>query len=296
MKKLLIGGSPCTHWSIVRQKKKTKDGLREDTAEGLGWELFLNYAIALEKFKPDFFLYENNESASKNIQRQIEKILEIKLLHFDSSLVSAQNRKRIYATNVKVEPPEDKEIKLKDVLEKDVQPIAVYRPRFSETKCRIYTSGKSPTITAAGGGEHMPRFLLNGYEVKDITVERYKQVTRTAKTVEIERLQTMPEGYTKCLSMTRANNCLGNGWTAEMIIHIMQSWNIPKDEPLIVLSLYDGIATGRYCLEKMGYENIVYYAYEIDKYAVKCAMDNYPDIIQCGDAFQVRETGWEVKV
>lgn len=294
MKKLLIGGSPCTHWSIVRQKKKTKDGLREEKAEGLGWELFLNYAIALEKFKPDFFLYENNESASKNIQRQIEKELEVKLLHFDSSLVSAQNRKRIYATNTEVEPPKDREIRLKDVLEEDVQPIAVYRPRFNETKCRIYTGGKSPTITAAGGGEHMPRFLLNGYEVEDITVERYKQVTRTAKTVEIERLQTMPEGYTKCLSMTRANNCLGNGWTAEMIIHIMQSWNIPKNEPLIVLSLYDGIATGRYCLEKMGHENIKYYAYEIDKYAVKCAMDNYPDIIQCGDAFQVREATWEV--
>lgn len=104
----------------------------------------------------------------------------------------------------------------------------------------------------------------------------------------------MPEGYTKCLSMTRANNCLGNGWTAEIIIHIMQSWNIPKNEPLVVLSLYDGIGTGRYCLEKMGYQNIRYYAYEIDKYAIKCALDNYPDIIQMGDAFQVRDEGWHI--
>ena len=296
MKKILIGGSPCTHWSIVRQKKKTKDGLREDTAEGLGWELFSNYVIALEKFKPDYFLYENNESASKNIQSQIEKELGVELLHFNSALVAAQNRKRIYATNEKVEVPKDRGIFLKDVLEKDVQPIAVYRPRFDEIKCRIYTDGKSPTITAAGGGEHMPRFLLNGYKVEDITVEKYKQVTRTAKTVEIERLQTMPEGYTKCLSMTRANNCLGNGWTAEIIIHIMESWNIPKDEPLVVLSMYDGIATGRYCLEKMGYTNITYYAYEIDKYAIKCALDNYPDIIECGDAFQVREDDWKLEI
>ena len=296
MKKILIGGSPCTHWSIVRQKKKTKDGLREDTAEGLGLELFSNYVIALEKIKPDYFLYENNESASKNIKSQIEKELGVELLHFNSALVAAQNRKRIYATNEKVEVPKDRGIFLKDVLEKDVQPIAVYRPRFDETKCRIYTDGKSPTITAAGGGEHMPRFLLNGYKVEDITVEKYKQVTRTAKTVEIERLQTMPEGYTKCLSMTRANNCLGNGWTAEIIIHIMESWNIPKDEPLVVLSMYDGIATGRYCLEKMGYTNITYYAYEIDKYAIKCALDNYPDIIECGDAFQVREDDWKLEI
>ena len=54
MIKLLIGGSPCTKWSIAQKKD------REVTAEGEGWELFLNYAIAKEKFKPDFFLYENN--------------------------------------------------------------------------------------------------------------------------------------------------------------------------------------------------------------------------------------------
>lgn len=113
---------------------------------------------------------------------------------------------------------------------------------------------------------------------------------------EVSRLQTMPENYTKVLSKTRAFNALGNGWTAEIIIHIMESWNIPKDEPLVVLSLYDGIATGRYCLEKMGYTNITYYAYEIDEYAIKCALDNYPDIIECGDAFQVREDNWKLEI
>lgn len=46
--KLLLGGSPCTHWSIARTKN------RETEPEGLGWELFKNYLIALEKFKPDF--------------------------------------------------------------------------------------------------------------------------------------------------------------------------------------------------------------------------------------------------
>ena len=88
---------------------------------------------------------------------------------------------------------------------------------------------------------------------------------------------------------------IGNGWTAEMIIHILSYMNIPKDEQLVVLSLYDGIATGRYCLEKLGYKNIKYYAYEIDENPVKCAMDNYPDIIQCGDAFKVREENWKLE-
>lgn len=62
----------------------------------------------------------------------------------------------------------------------------------------------------------------------------------------------------------------------------------PRSTPLQVLSMYDGIATGRYCLDKLGFTNITYKAYEIDKYAIKIALKNYPDIIQCGDAFQIR--------
>lgn len=50
--KLLIGGSPCTHWSIAQTKN------RETEASGIGWELFLNYRIARDKYQPDYFLYE----------------------------------------------------------------------------------------------------------------------------------------------------------------------------------------------------------------------------------------------
>lgn len=58
--------------------------------------------------------------------------------------------------------------------------------------------------------------------------------------------------------------------------------------------MYDGIGTGRYCFDKLGYRNAKYYAYEIDKYAMKVAMSNYPDIIQCSDAFRVREAEWRL--
>lgn len=87
---------------------------------------------------------------------------------------------------------------------------------------------------------------------------------------------------------------LGNGWTAEVIIHILSHAlkNVPKDEKIVVLSMYDGIGTGRYCLDKMGFTNVEYYACEIDKYAMQIAMSNYPDIIQIGDAFQVRDEKW----
>ena len=102
----------------------------------------------------------------------------------------------------------------------------------------------------------------------------------------------MPGNYCDCVSKTNALKCLGNGWTAEVIIHILSYLDIPKDYPIEVLSMYDGIATGRYCLEKLGYTNITYKAYEIDEYAKKVAMKNYPDIIQCGDAFELRNDDW----
>lgn len=114
MIKLLIGGSPCTKWSIAQKKD------REVTAAGEGWELFLNYKIAKEKFKPDFFLYENNKSAAQAIKDQISMELGVPLMHINSALVSAQNRQRFYAFNWTVPQPEDRGIFLKDILESGV--------------------------------------------------------------------------------------------------------------------------------------------------------------------------------
>lgn len=122
--KLLIGGSPCTFWSIAQKNN------RETTAEGLGWELFKNYLIAKEKFKPDYFLYENNKSAAQAIKDQIKKELNVwdgsllmedtgvRYIEINSALVSAQNRQRFYVHNCgDVEQPEDRGILLKDILE-----------------------------------------------------------------------------------------------------------------------------------------------------------------------------------
>ena len=111
MIKILIDGSPCTYWSVAQKKG------REVEAEGLGWELFRNYLIAKEKFKPDFFLYENNKSAAQPIKDQISHELGVDLMHINSALVSAQNRQRFYAFNWNVDQPADRGIMLKDILE-----------------------------------------------------------------------------------------------------------------------------------------------------------------------------------
>ena len=119
--KILIGGSPCTHWSIAQTKN------RETEASGIGWELFLNYRIARDKYQPDYFLYENNKSMSPAIRAQITAELGVEPVLINSTLVSAQNRQRLYwvgkrnpdgtYSRVNVEQPEDRGVYLRDILE-----------------------------------------------------------------------------------------------------------------------------------------------------------------------------------
>ena len=347
MIKILIGGSPCTFWSIAQKNN------RETEAEGLGWELFKNYLIAKEKFKPDYFLYENNKSAAQPIKDQISRELGVELMYINSALVSAQNRQRFYAFNWEVEQPEDRGILLKDILETGedltgndksfcltaryggavawntierrqrtmvAEPIRVGQFNKGGQGDRIYSpQGKSVCLSANGGGRGAKTGLYAIateaeeikdkpiYEVKDGKIEidgrdypikladgHYN--IRKLTPVECERLQTLPDGYTEGVSNTQRYKGLGNGWTAEVIIHILQGAlkDVPKDEEIVVLSMYDGIGTGRYCLDKMGFNNVKYYAYEIDKYAKQIAMKNYPDIKQMGDAFDLRHPDWTI--
>lgn len=398
MIKILIGGSPCTFWSVAQKKG------RETEAKGLGWELFKNYLIAKEKFKPDFFLYENNKSAAQPIKDQISRELGVDLMHINSALVSAQNRQRFYAFNWIVEQPEDRGIYLKDILESQTEekgyelrapavgvgcrnrreadgklyrrfetsaeekanalttvqtdsmvaePIRIgtiendakdqtdgirnlvgnevdrrtcvaysvqvdtaqgvaWRGRGDGSAFEVRDDGKANALTASGhqsrmvvqtpDGKTQPVYeVINGeIEIKGkkypIKLTDGYYIIRKLTPVECERLQTLPDGYTAAVSNTQRYRGLGNGWTAEVIIHILTGAlkNVPRDEEIVVLSMYDGIGTGRYCLDKMGFTNVTYYAYEIDKPAMTVALSNYPDIIQLGDAFDLRRDDWEL--
>ena len=376
MIKLLIGGSPCTYWSIAQKNN------RETQAEGLGWELFKNYIIAKEKFKPDFFLYENNKSASQAIKDQIKKELNVwdgsiltvdsgvRYIEINSALVSAQNRQRFYVHNCgDVQQPIDRGIRISDILENNAgKPINICSNEKTRTiKAQYQQSSIANFVTngghdATGVAQRIPTYSNqekarpvkasyankgagqgslktecfpenpnkeksdyiaepmrvgalprpNGsqqpiYEVKDgqITIKDKQYPIKLADgyytirkltVTECARLQTIPDNYCKSVSDSQAYKGLGNGWTAEVIIHILNGAlkDVPRDEEIVVLSMYDGIGTGRYCLDKMGFINVKYYAYEIDKYAITVAKDNYPDIIECGDAFQVRNEDWRL--
>lgn len=464
--KLLIGGSPCTHWSIAQTKN------RETEASGIGWELFLNYRIARDKYQLDYFLYENNKSMSPAIRAQITAELGVEPVLINSALVSAQNRQRLYWAGkrnpdgtyrqVPVELPEDRGILLRDILETGfplrekgyalqtghgttaedaiarrqrnavAEPVAIkpltekemeYMVR--ETKdgrnhfgfdyfhdatkdksaCvtanthkgvpynvlaepvrigtiendarnqdhdsqqyRVYSpDGKSVTLCGNGGGlgaktglyatPITPPMQVNeatklGYTViqpgecvdlampqsktrrgramKDktnclttscefyeycgtidapiyqvrggmITVKGQEYpiklrdgcyIIRKLTVRECMRLQTVPETYAFPVSPSQAYKMLGNGWTVDVIAHIMGHFEGLTAGPVEVLSMYDGMSCGHIALDKLGVEIASYHATEIDKFAIQTTQANFPDVVQLGDAFQVREDGW----
>ena len=138
----VIGGSPCTYWSIAQTKN------RETEAHGIGWELFQQYVRAIREAKPRFFIYENNKSMSDNIKTEISETFGFEPITINSALVSAQNRQRYYWVGIRnedgtyrkanIEQPIDRGILLKDVLEGGwvTEPI------------NVTDNGKSQTIKA----------------------------------------------------------------------------------------------------------------------------------------------------
>lgn len=467
--KLLIGRSPCTHWSIAQTKN------RETEASGIGWELFLNYRIARDKYQPDFFLYENNKSMAPAIKAQISKELGVEPVLINSALVSAQNRQRLYwagrrnpdgtYSQVPVEQPEDRGILLRDILEtgfplreksyalqtghsataedaiarrqrnavaelvaikpltekgyaldpahaevlnvnpsghgmngavmhcdgksrtlttnkgegpKIITPVRIgtiendaKNPDHDSQQYRVYSpDGKSVTLCGQGGGvgaktglyavplpepvnetvdgkaqclratyykdgiRNMvgntvdrktcvampvgtaagPRSILvvtapgksiPVYEVRNgriaIKGKEYPikladgfYIIRKLTVTECKRLQTVPDTYAFPVSATQAYKMLGNGWTVDVIAHIMSHFDGLTAEPVEVFSMYDGMSCGHIALDKLGAEITAYYATEIDKYAIQTTQHNFPNTVQLGDAFQVRDDDWRL--
>ena len=445
----------CTHWSIAQTKN------RETEASGIGWELFLNYRIARDKYHPDYFLYENNKSMSPAIRAQITAELGVEPVLINSALVSAQNRQRLYwvgkrepdgtYSQVRVEQPEDKGILLRDILESGVcwrekgyaltasnhsataedmiarrqrngvaepvnittggksqclrasyykdgirnmvgntvdrktcvaEPIRIgtiendaKKQDFDSQQYRVYSpDGKSVTLCGNGGGVgaktglyavpisaennkvilkaidslvdrkgYVPE-MFNPYNRAEITgktptlstgsmvtsscavlifetadgkqIPVYEvrggritikgkeypikladgfYIIRKLTVTECKRLQTVPDTYAFPVSDTQAYKMLGNGWTVDVIAHIMSRFTGLTEEPVEVLSMYDGMSCGRIALDKLGVNVTAYYATEIDKYAVQTTQHNFPETLQLGDAFQVRDEEWRTR-
>jgi len=215
---LIIGGSPCTYWSVARTN-------RETSSAGVGFELFMQYARALEESEAPYFLYENNFGIHKDIQREISAVLGVEPIMINSALVSAQNRKRLYWTNIPgVEQPADKGIVLQDfITDADFTLGAAMRGRYDDQRkvrqqIKVRKDRKSNALTTV-----QKDCILAVHTSSKIAVD--SDHWRHLSPIECERLQTLPDDYTEGVSKTQRHKGIGNGWTVDVIAHIFK--NIP---------------------------------------------------------------------
>ena len=225
---ILIGGSPCTYWSIAQ-----KPGAREKTSSGLGWDLFSQYVRALEESRCKYFLYENNASMSPDIKQAITDSLGVEPIMIDSALLSAQRRKRLYWTNIPgVSRPKDMGLTVADIVDADADEInyidkAIFNGKKFDTEKsggpirvghinkgrqgeRIYSvHGKTVTMMAGAGGLGANTGLyLIGDAVRKLNI------------TEAERAQTLADGYTEGVPVSHRYKAVGNCWTVDVIAHI----------------------------------------------------------------------------
>lgn len=230
---LLIGGSPCQDLCGMGSRK----GL-----EGEKSSLFFEFARALEEIKPQWFLLENNASMTQENKDRISEILGCRPVLINSADFSAQNRKRLYWTNIAIQDFTPKNIKLKDIMEQGAERNEVTEKIEKYVFSGEYAGRKieKTTRNAIRTPEQQSRTVGTGaYDISSntgIVIEienRYYQPTQT----EFERLQTLPDGYTKILPIKKAVFHIGNGWTVDVIAHIFRSLKFALDNSLQPLEL-----------------------------------------------------------
>jgi len=197
---LLIGGSPCQDLSIAKKNRKGLDGERS----GLFWE----YVRILKESKPKYFVLENVASMSKEAKAIITEALGIEPIMINASLVSAQSRKRLFWTNIPVQGlPEDKGILLKDILQPDA--------KIDE---RMTSKGKAFCLDAS---YFKGSSVEHSIQRKNRTMVKIGESIRKLTPVECERLQGLPDDYTKEISNTQRYKCLGNAFNVDVICFIL---------------------------------------------------------------------------
>jgi DNA-cytosine methyltransferase len=246
---LLMGGSPCQGFSFSGKQLNFEDPRSK---------LFFTFVDILKHYKPKYFLLENVKM-KKEYQNIISEHLGVEPIEINSSLVSAQNRRRLYWTNIpNVDLPEDKNITISDILEENVggqkviftdgicklkakngkdivldekyqAPYTIYETRTEEGKKARRELRKKLGRDTTPRGINYKEYRINKKDkcnclvtVKselDCIVDKdynYRYLTIT----EMERLQTLPDGYTNFVSDQQRRKMIGNGWTVDIIAHI----------------------------------------------------------------------------
>ena len=221
---LLIGGSPCQDLSNYKYDRGDVKGLKGNKSG-----LFYHYVRLLKEVKPTYFLLENVASMEDKWKDIISEELGVEPIMINSSLVCAAERKRYYWTNIpNITQPNDLKIILKDIVV-DATEVPekywydrefVYNGDDKKVQCTLNVSGhrqvkevynlngKCNTLLCDGNGGNLQKKVYQNGKCRKLMP------------IEYERLQTLPDNYTDCVSDSRRYTAIGNGWTVDVIAHI----------------------------------------------------------------------------
>ncbi len=238
---LLIGGSPCQGFSFAGKQLNFND------PRSILFFEYVKILDGLKKKNPDIIFILENVFMKKEYQDIISDYLEVPSIKINSSLISAQTRKRLYWTNIDgIKQPKDKKIFLKDILinsENNMGRIVGRRMHPETNKRDDYNNklkhtqilemrgnNKSGTLTTVQKDNIVirkkskcirtsGRCSYDRHEWDSIDNDHFRKLTP----IECERLQTVPDNYTNYVSNSQRYKALGNCFTVDVIVHILKS-------------------------------------------------------------------------
>lgn len=216
---LLIGGSPCQDFSLL---KVNGQGLNGDKSR-----LFYEYLRLLKEINPKYFLLENVKM-KKESEIELNNFLNVKGVHINSSLVSFQNRPRIYWSNIPFDIPKDLNINFQDFKETDVEYLKKYKLNITPSRIKMWRNGGGRNGSLSGCAN-----VTFSNKVQCLTRKQdrspnsglveFEDFCRYLTRKELELAQTVPVGYTDIVSYNQAQDLLGDGWTVDVIAHIFRN-------------------------------------------------------------------------
>ena len=215
---LLIGGSPCQDFSIL---KTTGKGLEGDKSK-----LFYEYLRLKNELNPKFFLLENVRM-KKSSELELNEYLGVKGIHINSELVSYQKRPRIYWTNIpNVKVPKDRNINFQDFKETNYDICKQYELTRVPSHIKMWNEGKgrnSERKVCANVTNRNKIYCLTRKQDRSPNsgLVQLDDWCRFLTRQELEQAQTVPVGYTDIVSTNQAQDLLGDGWTVDVICHIL---------------------------------------------------------------------------
>ena len=215
---LLIGGSPCQDFSNAKINAK---GLEGDKSK-----LFYEYLRLLKECKPKYFLLENVKM-NGNSKNQLDNYLKTSGVLINSSLLSYQTRARYYWTNIpNITIPKDKQINFQDYKETNKDICKQYKLKKTKSRIEMWNDGKKGNnIKNCKNITHLKKvgcLLRKQDRSPNSGLIEFEDFCRFLTREELEQAQTVPLGYTKNLSYNKAQDVLGDGWTIDVIAHLLK--------------------------------------------------------------------------